>query len=315
LMLPNNIVKSNNVSRWWHGLVYAELSPATTQVKIRIRGYPYGSDGFKARIDLALLSVYYYDEESPSYGNATLTASIYYSNVIQHPEWDGFVSLGFGVAAKAADGYSVAKLKDLTVELLPNDGEKTSQAGRLTVLSIHHENSKNFTVNPKEKQEFIEGSIELSQLGFDITMGSAAAIIIAVASFSPEPISKAAAAGWLLISIAVDAGLGTFSHFAFQPVEIYHPIADGGSNYKIWETLDYSEKIQSDLDRVEYAASQCYFDWRFRTDSDDIFAIRVSAVVEWWEWYDPDPWTPGDEYWTCAGETELSIIISIVDYW
>jgi len=115
-MLSNNVVKSNNLSRWWHGLVYAELPPATIQVKIRIRGYPYGSEGYRARIDLALLSVYYYDEESTSYGNATLTVSIYYSNRIQHPEWDGFVSLGFGIAAKAADGYSVAALKDLTVD-------------------------------------------------------------------------------------------------------------------------------------------------------------------------------------------------------
>jgi len=95
---------------------------STEQVKVRIKGYPYGGEAFKAWTDLALLGVYYYAMNTSSYGNVTLTTNIYYSNVIQHSEWDGFVSLCFGVAARAADGYSIAKLKDLTVELLPNDG-------------------------------------------------------------------------------------------------------------------------------------------------------------------------------------------------
>jgi len=94
------------------------------------------------------------------------------------------------------------------------------------------------------------------------------------------------------------------------------PLAQGDNDYKVWETLDYSNHTgYSEDDCIKYASAQYYFDWRFRIDSDDIFAIRVSAVVEWWEWYDPDPWTPGDEYWTYAGETDLSLVISIANYW
>ena len=306
MMLPNNIVKSNNVSRWWHGLVYAELSPATTQVKIRIRGYPYGSDGFKARIDLALLSVYYYDEESPSYGNATLTASIYYSNVIQHPEWDGFVSLGFGVAAKAADGYSVAKLKDLTVELLPNDGEKTTQQGRLVILYLTQENSRNITIQ--------EIPLTFTTIGFDVASFCIGLIPTAIGIVDAVIADKVT--GTLLIKTGVEIIITAITSVDLVDNPYSHPFAQGDASYKVWETLDYSGHLgSSESARIKYAGAQYYFDWRFRTDSDDIFAIRVSAVVEWWEWYDPDPWTPGDEYWTCAGETELSIIISIVDYW
>ena len=37
-------VKPDNASKWWHAQVYAELPPSTTQVKVRIRGYPYGGE-------------------------------------------------------------------------------------------------------------------------------------------------------------------------------------------------------------------------------------------------------------------------------
>ena len=37
---------------------------------------------------------------------------------------------GGGVFASAKTSYSVAKLKDLTVELLPNNGSATTQDGR-----------------------------------------------------------------------------------------------------------------------------------------------------------------------------------------
>ena len=62
------------------------------------------------------------------------------------------------------------------------------------------------------------------------------------------------------------------------------------------------------------AGAQFYFDWRFRTDSDDVFAIRVSAV-EWYKWNTDVPEDPYDDQWVPAGETEPSLIISIAGFW
>lgn len=45
---------------------------------------------------------------------------------------------------------------------------------------------------------------------------------------------------------------------------------------------------------------------------DDVFAVKISATVEWYEW---DPETPGGGSWIYAGQTGFSAIISIVDCW
>ena len=308
-VVPENesegIIKPDNASKWWHAQVYAELPPTTTQVKVRIRGYPYDSEGFKAWIDLALLSVYYYATNTSSYGNATLTTSIYYSNVIQHPEFDGFVSLGFGVAARAADGYSVAKLKDLTVELLPNNGTATTQQGRLIILYLTQENSKNITIN--------ELPLTFTTIGFDVAgflvglIPTATGIVCAVLA---EKVT-----GTLLIKTGVKIIITAIKSVDLIENPYSHPFAHGDTSYKVWETLDYSGHLISSDDRIEYASAQYYFDWRFRTSSDDVFAIRVSAVVEWYQFDEGKPEDPTDDKWVYVGRTELLTVISIVDYW
>ena len=66
-------------SKWHIAQVRASLPPTTIRVKVRIRGKPYGGKGFKARIDLASLSVYYYKTDIGAYGNATRVTDMYYS--------------------------------------------------------------------------------------------------------------------------------------------------------------------------------------------------------------------------------------------
>lgn len=61
-------------------------------------------------------------------------------------------------------------------------------------------------------------------------------------------------------------------------------------------------------DRIE-SANADYVDWRFRIDSENVFAIKVSVVVEWRVWN--DLWDRLDK----VGETPISNIISIANYW
>jgi len=66
-------------------------------------------------------------------------------------------------------------------------------------------------------------------------------------------------------------------------VDLHHPLAEGGSSYAVWETYDYTSKLVWEDDRIDWAVGYYYFDWKYRSDSDDIFAIRISATVEWYE--------------------------------
>ena len=52
-----------------------------------------------------------------------------------------------------------------------------------------------------------------------------------------------------------------------------------------------------------------YFDWRFRTDSDYEFAIRVAATVEWGQWNEQLG------RWEYVAETPVSTVVSIANYW
>ena len=92
-------------------------------------------------------------------------------------------------------------------------------------------------------------------------------------------------------------------------VNLGHPLAGGGTDYAVWETFDYSGSLGILSDRVEWADGDYYFDWRFRADTDNAFAIKVSTTVERWQWDEI-----GEE-WYYAGKTDLSTIISIANYW
>jgi len=312
-----------NTAEWWHGLVYSSKLETNTQtVKVRIVGMPYSGVGFKGWIDLALLSVYYYDTDIGNYGNATLTTNIYYSNAIPHPEFDGFVSLGFGIAAKAKQNethtYSVAKLKDLTVELLPNNGTPTyqgatTQDGRLLILYLTQENSRNLTIR--------DLPLTYTYLGFDMSTlvsdllwwggGQTATTTTAILIMGKLP-PLWPVAGTLIVSGLI---AGAKSCFKIMRVSLEHPLAEGGSSYKVYETLDYSMHLSGEDDRIDNATATYYFDWRFQTTSDDVFAIKVSATVQWAKW----TWDPLYQiyYWdyTTLYETKLSFVISIANYW
>ncbi|OYT44731.1 hypothetical protein B6U84_03465, partial [Candidatus Bathyarchaeota archaeon ex4484_40] len=295
-----NYTKPDNASKWWHVQVRAELPPTTTLVKVRIRGCPYEGEGFKAWIDLALLGIYYYDKNSTNYGDAALVTTIYYLNVIQHPEWGGFASLGTSITAKCSNGYSVGVLKELKVELLPNDGTETTQVARLTVLEGHQVNSKDYKINPSAQEEAANIALSILEQSIGLTlnlatMGCASAYAKAATNYLKK----------------LKVALGPYMHDVFR-VELQHPIAEGGTDYAVWQTYDYRAKLNNEDDRVEQATACYYFDWRYRADGDDLFAIRVSVTVEWYEW---DPETPSGGSWVYAGQTELSVIISIVDYW
>jgi hypothetical protein len=127
-------------------------------------------------------------------------------------------------------------------------------------------------------------------------------VAFTIATFAIPPTTAVKA-----LSLIWAVGGGALSSVPFVAEKVHDPLAEGGSSYKVWETLDYASQMTFADDRVEYAGAEYYFDWRFRTDSDDVFAIKVSATVEWRQW-------SGYE-WVYADETELALIISITNYW
>jgi len=74
----------------------------------------------------------------------------------------------------------------------------------------------------------------------------------------------------LLVRLAwYTAGLG-WSILPLLGEKVHNPLADGGSSYEAWETLDYWKKMESETDFTDKIGADYYVDWRFRTDSDDI---------------------------------------------
>ncbi len=302
--VANDTVTPKENGKWYMAQVNARLPTATTQVKVKIRGYPYSTEGFKAWIDRASLGVYYDRKEgNPAYGDLTLITNIFHSSAMQIPEFDGFVSLGISVAAKAKTGYSVYKVRDLKVELLPNNGSATTQQGRLVILYLQQKNSKSFGLDPRTDQELINSATASGQLAWDALMVTAG-VVFTVATFSLTPTPQL-----LALSVTWDIGGGVLSSLPFVAEKVHNPLAEGGSSYKVWETLNYLNDYNSIDDRIESAGAEYYVDWRFRTDSDDIFAIKVSAVVEWAEW------NAVDLKWSNVGETNVSLVISVANYW
>ena len=240
-----------------------------------------------------------------TYGNASLTTSIYYSNAIPHPEWDGFVSLGFGIAANAKNNsYTVRELRDLKVELLPNDGSSTTQQGRLSTLYLTQQNSRNVTIRDMPIQGYSIG-LDAGQLVTSLAFwGFTTAVTIV---FGGAPIPGYAA---LVIGGGFAAGKTLIRSVALQ-----QPLAIGGGSYSVYETLDYNINATDYSERIDHAGASYYFDWRFRTDSDDIFAIKISATVEWGRWDTGDPYNPDDDIWVYAGQTPISLVISLANYW
>jgi hypothetical protein len=84
-----------NSTDWYMAQVKTSLRTDTQLVKVRIVGDYYGSNGFKAWIDQASLSVYYNNSKNdPTYGDVKLVANIFHSAAMPIPEFDGFVSIG-----------------------------------------------------------------------------------------------------------------------------------------------------------------------------------------------------------------------------
>jgi len=52
-----------------------------------------------------------------------------------------------------------------------------------------------------------------------------------------------------------------------------------------------------------------------RIDLDDLFAIRITAIVEWGTWDTGDPENPYDDMWVYVDQTTVSITITIANYW
>jgi len=178
------------------------------------------------------------------------------------------------------------------------------------ILYLTQQNSKNWTIH--------DLPLKRTAIGFDIA-GFCIGLTIAGAGFVsailPEPSwSKVTAA--LLITTGADIIWETISSVNLLDNPNSHPFAQGGTSYYVYETLDYSSHLGGlETDRIDNAGAQYYFDWRFRTDLDDVFAIKVSATVQWakWEWDDYYQ----RYYWdyTTLYETKLSFVISIANYW
>jgi hypothetical protein len=96
---------------------------------------------------------------------------------------------------------------------------------------------------------------------------------------------------------------------------VHNPLADGGSGFRAWETLEYCDKMNSADDWIDNMGADYYLDWRFRTDSDDVFAIKISATVEWSRWDTGDPENPYDDMWVYVDQTPVSLVISLANYW
>ena len=290
------------VSRVWHmAQTNYRLPPTTTQVKVKIRGYPYSSYGFKGWLDRASLGVYYDKKESnPTYGDVALAATIFHSEAMQIPEFDGFASLGVSVSAKANSGISVYKIRELKAELLPNSGSATTQQGRLMILYFQQKNDKGFQLDPRSDWELANSPTSAGQLAWTI-IWIGADVVYSVATMGYGKLGQVIA-----LSLAWSIG-GELTSVLLAPEKVHNPMAEGGSSFNVWETLNYYSQMSSQADRIEDAGADYYLDWRFRTDSDDVFAVKVSAVIEWAYW-------DGD-LWLKCGETPISTIISIANYW
>jgi hypothetical protein len=295
--VPGTVIKPDNASKWWHPIVNVQLPPETQEVRVRIYGNPYGGEVFKGWIDCAILSVYYYSNTTLAYGTAGLTTNIYYSNVIQNPEWGGFVSLGTSIAARSTDNsYSVGKLGNLKAELLPNDGSKTSQAARLVILHASQGNKRNININPSTTQDAINTGLD----NVETTTGIAIGLVGTIAGAATTGGTS------IVVEIAFTVGGIAQAFYRLPRVNLDHPLAEGGTDYAAWETFDYSGSLGILSDRFEWADGDYYFDWRFRSDMDNVFAIKISATVDWYHW-NVDSW----EYYS---QTPLSYIISIALY-
>ena len=297
-----------NNTNWYMAQVKTSLPTDTQIVKLRITGHYYNNEPFKAWIDQATLSVYYYNTTSdPAHGNVTLVTDIFYSGAMQIPQYDGFVSASLGLMAEAKSPYTVYKFREMKVELLPNNGpgtgSMTTQAGRLIILYFQQKNRKGLEINPLEDQEFVNHVNSASQLALTIGLVvSEAAFTVLVPSM--EVAWKAAA-----LSLGWSVGGEALSFLLTVGERIVHcPAATGETSYYIYETVDYWDKLGwGESSRVDLADAQYLFDWRFRTDSDDIFAIKVSATVEWGLW--------GGSSWCKVAETTVSFVISLANYW
>jgi hypothetical protein len=323
--ITNDTIKPSG--DWYMAQANCRLPTATTQLKVRIRGYPYNGEAFKAWIDGASLSVYYEKRDVGDYGNVTLLTHLFHSAAMQIPEFDGFVSAAVSVAVSAKDDYSVYRIKDLKVELLPNSGPGTGSAtiqqGRLMILYCTQENEEEVDLNPGAQEELINSNAHAALLGgkfiFSTLWGIGSAkygvpyftstlVKAGLATTAVQPyIAAAFIVGGALISIV----------WPVYRVDLHDPFAEGVADYYVKEDFDYTQEhsfVTYD-DGILWSNPQYYFDWRFRTDSDDIFAIKISVTVDWAKW----TWDEGQEMYIWEHQTgyvtTLSSVISIANYW
>jgi len=301
--IANDTAKPVN-DKWIMTLAGRWLPAATTQVKVLIRGYAYNGQAFKAWIDGASLSVYYKKTDNDAtYGNVTLLVGIFHSAAMQIPEFDGFVSGAISVAAKAAGDYKVHSV-ELKMELLPNDESATTQVGRIYILYSEEANEKNLVLGPGQGEKQISG----------LTMGLTIVNIAIFASNVVVILSPTTIPLWIAARYLIQSGLFVYDvHHTFASANFEHEgAAEGQGDFYTLDRWNYWKLVSSGT--INWAEGHTAFDWRFKTDSDDIFAIKVSGTVAWlrWTWVGPGE---QDYEWRDAGETKLSTVISLANYW
>jgi len=306
--VANGTVTPVNATEWHMAQVNCRLPTTTTQVKLRVRGYPYGGEGFKAWVDRASLSVYYYDKTSdPTYGDVALVTSIYHSQATQIPEFDGFMSGGIAVATNATSPYKVHTV-ELTAELLPNNQSATTQIGRIYTLYSYEANEKSLKLG--------SGAGEADNSGTVAGLMAIKAILFVggtvIAVITPEPMTKLWGVGWV-IRAATGTILAYDIHRTYSSPDFYHDVAaEGQIDYYTKDEWKYYQKAAAPgVNTISWAEVHSAFDWRFNTATDDVFAVKITAKVTFgrYEW-NGAVWT-----WTSLHTNSTSIIASIANYW
>jgi hypothetical protein len=230
---------------------------------------------------------------------------------MQIPEFDGFVSGAVGVIASGSYQSPIQhKVHSIEVklELLPNNGSATAQAGRIYTLYCEESNAGNLSLGPGVGEignnGMVTGMIVLKSLVF---AGSTVLALI------PTPITLTGSlvrlASWMCRDISGGLLISDI-HRSYSSANFVHEgSAEGQGDFFTQDQWNYWKLAGSNgVPTVNWAEGHSAFDWRFRTDSNDVFAIKVTATVTFGECY---PYVG----WTNLHTDSRSTIISMANYW
>jgi len=257
--------------KWYECVqVKAPMPGDVETVKVIIHGTP----DFKSWVDLAYLCVTYEDTDSSDYGDMTLVYDMWWLQIHQAPDYDGFVTSSVGVAAKTtSEDYCVYSM-ELEVELIGSENAK----GNSTLFSVYydHYNNQNYTYSPRDTEIAINNNAANAKKGLTILEAISIGLNVIAIKYTIESLA------WPLIVVDLLLwGAGACMEF-MHASDLHDPYADGGvGDTIIKEKWEYGGQSSESL--INVAGGQYSFEWNFKSDPAYDFQIQITATVEWGE--------------------------------